>query len=182
GYKVEFSYKFQPGEVFKILWAEPTGTNTTSVFDEPLSDIQTAPGQQGPRGKFFIGFRRFIVVATDEGHSTCVPILTYERRGCNKKGVKANKHGIICSVGHRPKLLKGEPNMGYPPVLMKMSAEGEKLAKESRVNYSKLVTIEHNVKVFFIGTIEGRDFETVQSAVDECWQRKLHHTSRRTRN
>ena len=58
---------------------------------------------------------------------------------------------------------------------MRFSADGEKLASASRVNYSKLVTIEHNLKVFFIGSIYKHDFEMVSDAVDRCWQDKQRH-------
>ncbi|KAI1093949.1 hypothetical protein F5B19DRAFT_95752 [Rostrohypoxylon terebratum] len=179
-YKVEHSTKFQPGEVFKILWSEPLGQVGQIGPDDPISDVtkrRTAAGS-----KFYIGFRRFIIVTTDESHhSTCVPILTYDRRGCLKKGVRPNKHGIIYMAGHKPRLLKNEPDLGFAPVALQMYAEGETLAKESRVNYSKLVTIEHNVKVFFIGSIPPEHFENVRYAVEECWNKKMHRSSRRSR-
>ncbi|KAI0134585.1 hypothetical protein BJ170DRAFT_206578 [Xylariales sp. AK1849] len=161
-YKVEPSWKFHPGAVCKVLWSEPVG-------------VPTAPGNQ-EGADFIVSYRRFIVVATDEGHhSTCVPILTYERKGCNKKGVKASQHGIIYSKGQsEPRRLKGEPTLGYPPVAVTMSVK-ERLPKESRVNYAKLVTIEHNVKVLFIGTVEDKYFETVEHAVNGCWETKERH-------
>lgn len=57
---------------------------------------------------------------------------------------------------------------------MQIQATGERLARESRVNYSKLVTVEHNVKVFFIGNIYPQDFDDiVPAAVDRCWQEKI---------
>ncbi|KAH8905278.1 hypothetical protein BR93DRAFT_929533 [Coniochaeta sp. PMI_546] len=57
---------------------------------------------------------------------------------------------------------------------MTITASGEKLAKESRVNYSKLVTIEHNTKLFFIGHIADKDFvDIVMEAVDKCWSEKV---------
>lgn len=56
--------------------------------------------------------------------------------------------------------------------------EGEKLAKESRVNYSKLVTIEHNIKVFFIGAVSPTDSDLVSDAVNKCWEEKIHHKRR----
>ncbi|KAI0124366.1 hypothetical protein BJ170DRAFT_712449 [Xylariales sp. AK1849] len=164
GYKVEQSWRFHPGAVFKILWSEPAGAVT--IADDVVSDVRKIDSD------FYVSYRRFIVVATDEGHhSTCVPILTYEQKGCKKKGVKPLKHGIVYSDREKPRLLRDEPTLGYPPVMLTMSVV-EKLARESRVNYSKLVTIEHNVKVFFIGTIEGHDFATVQRAVNECWEMK----------
>ncbi len=94
--------------------------------------------------------------------------------------MKPNKHGIIYIAGHKPKPLKNEPELGFAPVGLHVYAEGEKLARESRVNYSKLVTIEHNFKVFFIGSITGEDFEHVRYAVNECWDKKMHR-SRRSR-
>ncbi len=100
------------------------------------------------------------------------PILTYERKACKKRGVKPQKHGIIHAVGKSPKLLDGEPKLGFAPVRMKINAPDEKLAKESRVNYSKLITVEHNVKVFFIGQIVRDDVDIVSAAVEKCWYEK----------
>lgn len=48
----------------------------------------------------------------------------------------------------------------------------EKLAKESRINYSKPMTIEHNVRVFFIGYIPDEDLDTFLAAVDKSWAPK----------
>ncbi|KAK1717271.1 uncharacterized protein CLUP02_09985 [Colletotrichum lupini] len=166
-YVVEPSHKFRPGSVFKVLWSEPSGSHAAG--NSTISEKQQIQDQFG--GSVFIGFRRFIVIANDEGHCTCVPILTYQGKACNKRGVKAHKHGMIYShKPHRP--LRDEPKLGFPPVRAKITIEGEKLAKESRVNYSKLVTVEHNVKVFFIGYISPDDFEDVEYAVDDCWEKK----------
>ncbi|KAI1262161.1 hypothetical protein F5Y18DRAFT_430399 [Xylariaceae sp. FL1019] len=166
---VESSYKFQPGEVFKILWSEPMGAVGA---DEPISDMQSIAGASG---RFYVGYRRFIIVSTDDSHhSTCVPILTYDRRGCSKPGVKASKHGIVYAVGNKPKILKNERDLGFKPVAVDIYADGESLAKESRVNYSKLVTIEHNVKVFFIGRLHPDHLDIVAYAVNKCWEDKRH--------
>ncbi|KAI0440060.1 hypothetical protein F4803DRAFT_528877 [Xylaria telfairii] len=190
---VEHSYKFQPGEVslqfryflrayrlpngtfgahsaqvFKVLWSEPTGT---IGGDAPISDIRMVNDE---KGQFYVGYRRFIIVSTDESHhSTCVPILTYDRRGCSKKGVKPSKHGIAYVAGQKPKLLRNEPNLGFDPVPVVMTVEGETLARESRIDYSKLITIEHNVKVYFIGRVPLPYFDKVTYAVDLCWSEKL---------
>ncbi|KAK3370137.1 hypothetical protein B0H63DRAFT_527884 [Podospora didyma] len=168
-YVVEHSSKFQPGEVFKIMWSEPLGaTNNETRTD---FEVRMVKGQQ-----FYHGFRRFIVVGNDEGHCTCVPILTYERRACTKRGVKPLKHGIVYHTGGEPRPLSQEPVLGFPPVEMMPYEKTEKLAPESRVNYSKLVTVEHNNRVFFIGRISPEDFDvTVAPAVDKCWNEKKRH-------
>ncbi|KAH8160231.1 hypothetical protein CIB48_g8013 [Xylaria polymorpha] len=147
----QHSYKFQPGEVFKILWSEPTGQ---VIGDSPISDIR-AMNDSG--GQFYVGYRRFII------------------------GVRPSKHGIIYAAGQKPKLLRNEPELGFDPVPLEIYAEGETLARESRVNYSKLVTIEHNVKVFFIGRIPYPYFDSVSYAVDKCWNDKMQKPSKKSR-
>lgn len=86
--------------------------------------------------------------------------------------------------------MPNEPRLGMPPVRLEMYAEGEKLARESRVNYSKHVTIEHNWKVLFIGRIHPDDHDLVEDSVNQCWEqrkrtrherRKHHHDHHRTR-
>ncbi|UKZ83731.1 hypothetical protein TrVFT333_011540 [Trichoderma virens FT-333] len=128
-YRVEPSSKFQPGEIFKVHWSEPQGASSEGAPSvSGKHEIQNRFGT-----KFFVGFRRFIVIANDQGHCTCV---------------------------------------------VEMKEEGEKLSKESRVNYSKLVTVEHNVKVFFIGSIVYNDWELVSDAVNHCWNKKNHQKQR----
>ncbi|KAI1413761.1 hypothetical protein F5Y13DRAFT_198117 [Hypoxylon sp. FL1857] len=164
---------FQPGRVFKILWSEPTSARSPGT-------------QDGSSSKFYVGFRRFIIVATDDaGHSTCVPILTYERRACTKPGVNPNTHGIIYNpygpLGNRePGLLKGEPELGFPPIRVDGYIDDVVLPKESRVNYVKLTTIEHNAKVFFIGFIPLEDFPKMVHAVNVCWEEGLRKAKQKT--
>lgn len=116
---------------------------------------------------------RFLPQSSDKLADTGRPILTYERRACTKKGVKPNKHGIVYSIPGRPQLLKDEPRLGFAAVRLQVDIQTEKLAMESRVNYSKLVTVEHNVKVFFIGRIAQDDMAIVDTAVNQCWADKV---------
>ncbi|KDN70234.1 hypothetical protein CSUB01_03464 [Colletotrichum sublineola] len=175
-YVVEPSHKFRPGSIFKVLWCEPSGTSLGGT--PTISDRKPIQDRYG--GSLFVGFRRFVVVANDEGHCTCVPILTYQGKACKKKGVKAHKHGMVYhNKPHRP--LQNEPELGFAPVRAKLTVDGEKLDKASRVNYSKLVTIEHNVKVFFIGHISPDALDDFADAVDTCWERKTHSHRRSKR-
>lgn len=54
---------------------------------------------------------------------------------------------------------------------------GERLASESRVNYAKIHTIEHNVKVRIIGRVVDEHLDEVRYAVDKCWQRRVTHNA-----
>ncbi|TQV99182.1 hypothetical protein IF1G_01397 [Cordyceps javanica] len=173
-YRIEHSTRFQPGEIFKVHWSEPQGSmSEQSKSSSKKEDLQNKYGT-----KFFVGFRRFIVVANDQGHCTCVPILTYGGKACKKHGVKPEKHGIVYERGQKAKKLDGEPSLGFSPVRVEMTEEGEKITRESRVNYSKLVTVEHNVKVFFIGHVYPSDWQIVGDAVNHCWNKKIHQKQR----
>src|SRR5438045_3403450 len=79
------------------------------------------------------------------------PILTYGRQGCTKPGVKPEDHTIIYTGDNPPDLLPDEV-LDKVPIQM-IGDQGETLRPESRVNYSKIYTVEHNVKVCFIGSI-----------------------------
>ncbi|KAM3452994.1 hypothetical protein MY3296_004097 [Beauveria thailandica] len=173
-YRIEHSTRFQPGEIFKVHWSEPQG----SISEAPKSSSKKEDLQNKFGTAFFVGFRRFIVVANDQGHCTCVPILTYGGKACKKSGVKPEKHGIVHERGQKSKKLDGEPSLGFSPVRVEMTEEGEKISRESRVNYSKLVTVEHNVKVFFIGHVYANDWQIVGDAVNHCWNKKIHQKQR----
>ncbi|KAM0739184.1 hypothetical protein ACQRIT_006921 [Beauveria bassiana] len=173
-YRIEHSTRFQPGEIFKVHWSEPQG----SISEAPKSSSKKEDLQNKFGTAFFVGFRRFIVVANDQGHCTCVPILTYGGKACKKSGVKPEKHGIVYERGQKSKKLNGEPSLGFSPVRVEMTEEGEKISRESRVNYSKLVTVEHNVKVFFIGHVYASDWQIVGDAVNHCWNKKIHQKQR----
>ncbi|KAM3497490.1 hypothetical protein MY10362_009160 [Beauveria mimosiformis] len=173
-YRIEHSTRFQPGEIFKVHWSEPQG----SISEAPKSSSKKEDLQNKFGTAFFVGFRRFIVVANDQGHCTCVPILTYGGKACKKSGVKPEKHGIVYERGQKSKKLDGEPSLGFSPVRVEMTEEGEKISRESRVNYSKLVTVEHNVKVFFIGHVYASDWQIVGDAVNHCWNKKIHQKQR----
>jgi hypothetical protein len=67
-----------------------------------------------------------------------------------------------------------EPRLGFTPVRMEMAAIGETLPSESRANYNKLVTVEHNVKVFFIGYVVPDDWGIFIAAVYKCWADRIH--------
>ncbi|RYP69534.1 hypothetical protein DL771_006049 [Monosporascus sp. 5C6A] len=117
---------------------------------------------------------------TPRGSSS--PISTYESKACTKRGVRASKHGIVYELAkHKrpPRPLKKEPELGFEPVALEIYVPNEKIQLESRVNYSKLVTIEHNVKVFFIGRVVQQHLDYVQNAVNECWGKKRSERSTR---
>jgi hypothetical protein len=79
---------------------------------------------------------------------------------------RSKHHAIIYSSKDLPKELEGEGKLSKAPIRVKIDNLYDKLDPESRVNYSKLYTVEHNIKVQFIGEVYEnskhtffRDFE-----------------------
>lgn len=142
------------------------------------------------RKDFWTGFRRFIIIRNTAGHCLCVyvsspernpnksgrailstglssPIYSYQNQGCAKPGVKAEHHGVIHEIGNPP--VAREPGLGFDSVRARTTADDtEPLKDTSRVNYSKIVTVEHNVKVMFVGEILQEDWHIVANAVKTC--------------
>jgi hypothetical protein len=186
-YKVEHSQKFFTGAMFKILWPEPMGHQTggkpqfVDSQQSMISDYHRTNDYTGQQ--FYVGFRRFIVVKEFHGSSLCIPILTYNRYGCGKRGVDANHHGIVYNAPNNPVLTDREiEQKKYPkvdPVRVNIDVEDETLAPESRVNYAKFQTIEHNVRVFFIGAVDPEDLETILYAIDRSLNKRPHKDRRK---
>ncbi|KAL8398553.1 hypothetical protein RB596_005910 [Gaeumannomyces avenae] len=163
------SQHWQPGTVFKILWAEPQGQSKAKNAGTFYTERHTVDNGAGKL--FHTKLRRFIIYGTGEGQSTCVPIFTYNNQGCKKNGVKPENHGIVHDYNHAPKMLPGEPLLGFDPAAIVLTEGTEKISRDSRVNYSQLMTVQHNVKIFIIGYTDQDSFQVVRAAVDDCWNR-----------
>jgi hypothetical protein len=89
--------------------------------------------------------------------------MTYGGQGTLKPGVHPEDHAPIYSSKHEgPQIREGE-EMENVPIRVDVIDLSHKLDPMSRLNYAKLYTVEHNVKVFFIGKI-AKNYE--QKVVD----------------
>lgn len=79
--------------------------------------------------------------------------MSYGRQGTAKHGVKPNDHAIIYTEDYPPGELVGERRLHKAPIRVVPFTYRDKLHPASRINYSKMYTVEHNVKVCFIGKI-----------------------------
>jgi hypothetical protein len=79
------------------------------------------------------------------------PILTYGGQATLKKGLHASDHAVIYT-GKAP-LMKEREKITKRAIRMIPINPKHKLDNASRLNYAKLYTIEHNVKVQFIGAV-----------------------------
>ena len=58
------------------------------------------------------------------------------------------------------------------PIKVDTNSPRDKLDPTSRVNYAKIYTVEHNVKVHFIGRIADNDRWRFNADFDATWNKK----------
>jgi hypothetical protein len=86
------------------------------------------------------------------------PIATYGKQGCGKSGLAKWQHCIVYTGRDVPELLPGEAprktEQGMlTPIRVRATRRGGSMYKESRINFAKLYTVEHNVKVYDFGDV-----------------------------
>jgi hypothetical protein len=93
--------------------------------------------------------------------------MTYGGQGTNKYGVHSEHHAVIHS-SREPVLLPGEESrMTKPPIRVVHENPRHKLDKSSRLNFTKIYTVECNVKVWFIGKIHQDSEWSLRAAYDQ---------------
>ncbi|KAJ5716928.1 hypothetical protein N7488_002574 [Penicillium malachiteum] len=81
------------------------------------------------------------------------PVTTYSGQGVAKAGVDHSKHTIIYMRGSQPVTRQNEPKMIKEPLEVEPARADQKLDLMSRLNFGKVYTVEHNVKVLPVGQI-----------------------------
>ncbi|KAF2267695.1 hypothetical protein CC78DRAFT_591044 [Lojkania enalia] len=155
---------FRKGLVFKVLWPELAGDTTHNIT------IATGIGVDE---RVYAKIRWFVVVREGDNCSTCLSIQTYGRRGVPDTKVKAH-HAIIytneCPEPEATELPKGswEAPMG-DPIKVHPNRPWEKLDPLSRVNFLKIYTVEHNVKVKDFGYVDQNDEWKLVTQFNKHW-------------
>ncbi|KAF2453991.1 hypothetical protein BDY21DRAFT_116615 [Lineolata rhizophorae] len=157
---------FGVGKVFKILWPELPGTSTENmtIATEPRFGENIA-----------VKIRWFVVVR--EGHDccSCLPIQTYRRQGVGKDTIVKCHHAIIYTGKRPPKPLdieapaKGEKGM-LQPIRVRQRNPNQKMDSLSRVNFNKIYTVEHNVKVYDFGDVHKDDIWLLVQQFRSVWE------------
>ena len=98
------------------------------------------------------------------------PILTYGYQGVLKRGVHPEDHAVVYSSKTKgPYVLDQEEGlMTKHPIRIELFKADQKLDPLSRLNYAKLYTVEHNVKVFFIGRVAKNYEKDVKNGYNEA--------------
>ncbi|KAJ5679270.1 hypothetical protein N7462_007514 [Penicillium macrosclerotiorum] len=149
---------FRVGRVFAMLWHENAGLNGT-----PVSQKIPSLKQGCTRGKYqepiYSSIRRMIVIKEQKGCCWCIPVTTYSGQGVGKAGVDRGKHAVIYMRGARPVTKSNEPKMTKEPLEVEPARPDQKLDPMSRVNFGKIYTVEHNVKVLPVGKVTEASLE-----------------------
>ena len=96
----------------------------------------------------------------------------YQSSAGTIKAGAVEDHAIIYTGESPPEKLDGEQSLTNSPIQVILKNNRDKLDKYSHVNYAKLYTVEHNVKVQFIGQIADTDRLRFVAAFDATWARK----------
>ncbi|KAH8597189.1 hypothetical protein B0O99DRAFT_592936 [Bisporella sp. PMI_857] len=147
---------FKVGRVFKCMWFEPAGTGTEDEHIESTS--YTFPTKAG---QVFHKVRHFIVVKEKPGHSICVALNTYGGQGTMKHGIHPIDHAAVFpSTKKRATLREGE-RLDKKEFSIVVENPQEKIDPMSRINFGKIYTVEHNVKVCKVGRIHQNDLPSL---------------------
>jgi hypothetical protein len=144
--------------VFKTLWTEParaTATSTTGTVSE------VGHGQLS-----FTKFRRFVVLRERLHSCLCLLITTYGGQGATKSGVRAQDHAVIYAEGEQgdliPEQLPGE-NLVKEPFSVILENPKEMIDPRSRIDFSRIYTVEHNIRVSKLGRIPFSQHQRLDS-------------------
>jgi hypothetical protein len=135
---------FKKGRVFKTLWTEPAGDVTDTEHEFVI------PSRYGEIA--FTKIRHFVVVREKQGCSLCLMLNTYHRQGASKNRIRADNYAAVYPVGGEVRLSPDE-NLTKAPFPIKVEEAREYIDPTSRINFGRLYTVEHNIKVLKVGRI-----------------------------
>lgn len=156
----ELERTFAKGSLFAVFWHENHGRNPQKggVLNEPPP---LKPNRKGyvtyvANGEtVYSHIRRFLVVRARKGFCVALPITSYSNRGVSAKNIDNREHNSHCIIHDStlsPVLMPNEAPFTKDSVAVNM-IKGETLSESSRLCYSKPYTIDHNIKVRYIGHV-----------------------------
>ncbi|KAK5742064.1 hypothetical protein LTR17_003572 [Elasticomyces elasticus] len=170
---------FTVGRVFAVLWTEPAGETTTLVTHRIKNDRtydDTVAAAAGLSTAVYSKVRRFVVVRESREYCSALPIVSYGRMGLGKAGIVKFEHGII-HTGINPPLAmvsesprQFEQGMQGIPIRVSPASPVDKLDQECRVDYGKVHTIHHNIKVKPFGTVHAGSVSALLHQCGAVWQ------------
>lgn len=165
---------FSVGRVFFVLWAEPAGESQTAITTQEPSDSTLQGRYKGER--VFSKVRRFVVVRKGKDYCSALPIMTYSKQGVGKQGVNKSEHAIIYTGSQPPKPLSselpqsaGEAPMRQQAVRVVPDDRESKLDPMSRIDFGKVHTVQHNIKVRPFGMVHQQSMQALVTQFGNVW-------------
>lgn len=160
---------FGVGSLVAVFWHENFGTLTPSLKQLPQAPQpgRSGPGWitlcSGPCEAIYSHVKRFIIISQRKGFSIGVPVTSYGLKGINKNlpPTERNAHAIVYAFGKKPQPVLNEPTMDKHSICINMNDPSETLSRSSRVYYAKPQSIDHNIKVHFLGRVVKEHVDTL---------------------
>jgi hypothetical protein len=146
---------FKIGRVFKTRWTEPAGS---SISED--GSVYTGSSEYGEG--VFTKVRFFVVIRAMQDCSLCLPLNTYNRQGTTKNRVQSQHYAVVYAQGSEPLLAPGEM-MTKRPISIVVENNLEKLDPMSRLNFGRVYTVEHNLKVSKVGRIAPEHMHVLEA-------------------
>lgn len=139
---------FGIGRVFKTLWIEPAGSTATDTDQRPYHTVG-----YGQQQLAYAKVRRFVVIRKRLHSCLCLMISTYGGQGAAKEDARSQDHAVVYSSQFPEPLPRPGENITFGSFPVIIEEPGEVLGVMSRLDFGKVYTVEHNVKVLRIGRI-----------------------------
>jgi hypothetical protein len=102
--------------------------------------------------KVYSKIRYFVVVREMQGCCLCLSLNTYNFQGTAKERIRVEDYAAVYPSGGRPTTRVDEQLVKGPFQITVEDAQ-ERLSPMSRLNFGRVYTVEHNVKVLKVGYI-----------------------------
>ena len=135
---------FKRGKLFMAYWIEPQGF---------------CQGQSKPHSKN----RRFMVIRSKKRHCLCLAVHTYQGQATSKPGVRADDHAAVIPEGGSLTLHPEEKELYRQPIHVILERDDVTIDGTSRMDFSRIYTVEYNVPVKGIGRILHHDLEIFET-------------------
>ncbi|KAH7385015.1 hypothetical protein BKA64DRAFT_155812 [Cadophora sp. MPI-SDFR-AT-0126] len=147
---------FNFGRVFKTLWVEPAG--------KLPQDGHPAYNTVGYGQFSYAKMRHFVVIRKRLHSCLCLAIHTYGGQGAAKTNIRSQDHAVVySSLDTEPQPLPDE-NITIGGFAIVLEEPGETIAPMSRIDFGKVYTIEHNLKILRVGRILPNHLPNLEQA------------------
>ena len=112
-------------------------------------------------------FRSIEPAWVKQAHRVFSPVTTYGGQGVAKRGIDPRSHTALYIRGNYPEISRDEWGMTKMPLEVVPILPTDRLDKKSRLNFGKVHTVEHNLRVRPIGRFSQESLSLYRGYVRE---------------